>query len=81
MSKIKEEKCMERTVGVRVNDQFYRALNKSKWLLEKEVSRIVREAIMEYGEKHLSKKDLQTVMKMLDDAPELKEKEKIIEGA
>jgi hypothetical protein len=80
VAKPKGEKPIERTVGVRVSDQFYKALNKSKWLLEKEASQIVREAIMEYWENHLDGNDLETIMGILNDALEL-DKRKIASKA
>ncbi len=62
----KGKKSMGKMLGVRVPKSFLDAINKSKWMLEKPSSEIVREAVQEYWQRHLSKEDLKTIQETLD---------------
>lgn len=64
---------MPRTLGIRVSEPFFQALDKTHWLKEKKVSDIVREAIIEYWDKHLTEKEKKVIKGILADAPELEE--------
>lgn len=64
---------MHRTLGIRVSEPFFQALNKTQWLKEKRVSDIVREAVLEYWDKHLTEKEKKVIKGILGDAPELEE--------
>jgi hypothetical protein len=66
-------KKMHRTLGVRVSEPFFQALNKTQWLKEKKVSDIVREAILEYWDNHLNEKEKKVIRDILGEAPELQE--------
>lgn len=64
---------MHRTLGVRVSEPFFQALTKTQWLKEKKVSDIVREAIIEYWERNLTKEEKKVIQEILGEAPELEE--------
>ena len=65
---------MERMLNLRVSNEFMEALEEAKWTLRKNMTDIVREAVVEYLERHLPKESLQKVRKMLETEPEFKSK-------
>lgn len=65
---------MDQAYTFRASKPFMRALNKSKWILQMDMSDIIREAVHEYLKKHLPKDETE-IRKMLDELPEKKRAE------
>ena len=64
--KPKGDKRMERIFNMRVSNDFMTALEEAKWTLRKNVTDIVKEAILEYLEQHLpeeAKKKVKEILK------------------
>jgi len=68
--KPKGDKPMERMLNMRVSNEFMKALEEAKWTLRKNMTDIIREAVLEYMERHLPKEVLEKVKKMLEGTPE-----------
>ena len=54
---------MDKAIYVKATQEFVDMLNQSQWYLKKKPSRIVREAITEYLEKHLPKEGKKILIK------------------
>lgn len=52
---MKGRKPMEKAIYVKASKEFVDMLNQSQWYLQKRPSQIVREAVIEYLERHLPK--------------------------
>ena len=59
----KRRKPMEKAIYVKAPKEFVDMLNQSQWHLQKRPSQIVREAVMEYLEKHLPKEVKEEILK------------------
>jgi hypothetical protein len=63
MTIIKKIKPMERAIYVKAPADFVEILHQSQWYLKMRPAQIVREAIIEYLEKHLPKEVREEIMK------------------
>ena len=54
---------MEKAIYVKAPKEFVEMLNQSQWYLQKRPAQIVREAIIEYLEKHLPKEVKEEVLR------------------
>jgi len=68
--KPKGGKKMEKMLNLRVSPEFMEALEEAKWGLRMPVAEVVREAVVEYIENHLSKENLAKARQILMKAPE-----------
>jgi len=59
----KSEGKMDKAIYVMATQEFVDMLNQSQWYLKKKPSMIVREAIVEYLEKHLPKEGKKILIK------------------
>jgi Arc/MetJ-type ribon-helix-helix transcriptional regulator len=60
-----ERKPMEKLFNLRMPKEFIEALDEAKWTLRKSMSELVREAIIEYLERHLPEESLEKVRQIL----------------
>lgn len=61
---------MGKAYTFRMSEDFLKVLGRSKWLLQKDVSEILRVAAVEYLQKHVSDKE---ILKQLEKTHEAKE--------
>lgn len=61
---------MEKMLNLRVSTEFMEVLEEAKWGLRKSVAEVVREAVVEYIENHLSKENLAKAREILKRSPE-----------
>ncbi len=54
---------MEKAIYVKAPDELMEMLNKSQWHLQKRPAQIVREAVIEYLERHLPKEVREEILK------------------
>lgn len=57
---------MEKLLNLRVSNEFMQALDETKWTLRKSMAEVIRDAAIEYMERHLPKEVLEKVRKMLE---------------
>ena len=65
---------MDKLLNLRVSNEFMEVLEEAKWNLRKPMTEIVREAVIEYLYKHLSKEHFEKVNKMMEKVPEVQTK-------
>ena len=63
MKKSKQVKPMEKAIYVKAPAEFVEMLHQTQWYLKMRPAQIVREAIIEYLEKHLSKEIKEEILK------------------
>ncbi|MGE5445675.1 MAG: hypothetical protein ACM3SR_13960 [Ignavibacteriales bacterium] len=63
MKKSKRVKPMEKAIYVKAPAEFMEMLHQSQWYLKMRPAQIVREAIIEYLEKHLPKEIKEEILK------------------
>jgi hypothetical protein len=63
MKRIKKVKPMEKAIYVKAPAEFVEMLHQSQWYLKMRPAHIVREAIVEYLEKHLPKEVREEILK------------------
>ncbi len=61
--KKKGRKPMEKAIYVKAPDELMEMLNHSQWHLKKRPAQIVREAVIEYLERHLPKEAKEEILK------------------
>ena len=54
---------MEKAIYVKASNEFVEMLKQSQWHLQKRPAQIVREAVIEYLEKHLPKEVKEEILK------------------
>ena len=59
----RRRKPMEKAIYVKAPKEFVDMLNQSQWHLQKRPAQIVREAVIEYLEKHLPKEVKEEILK------------------
>ena len=59
----KRRKPMEKAIYVKAPKEFLEMLNQSQWYLRKRPAQIVREAIVEYPDRHLPKEVKEEILK------------------
>jgi hypothetical protein len=59
----KRRKPMEKAIYVKAPKEFVEMLNQSQWYLQKRPAQIVREAVIEYLERHLPKEVREEILK------------------
>ena len=57
------KKPMEKAIYVKAPKEFMEMLNQSQWHLQKRPAQIVREAVIEYLERHLPKDVTEEILK------------------
>jgi hypothetical protein len=57
------KKPMEKALYVKAPKEFMEMLNQSQWYLQKRPAQIVREAVIEYLERHLPKEVKEEILK------------------
>lgn len=68
---------MDKVFNLRMPKEFVEALEEAKWTLRKSMAELVREAIVEYFERHLPEDALKKVKKILEgESREAKPKKK-----
>jgi hypothetical protein len=63
MKRKKKGKPMEKAIYVKAPKEFVEMLNQSQWHLKMRPARIVREAVVEYLERHLPKEVRDEILK------------------
>ncbi|GIW46949.1 MAG: hypothetical protein KatS3mg078_0826 [Deltaproteobacteria bacterium] len=62
----KKSKPMEKAIYVKASKEFVNMLNQSQWYLKMRPAQIVREAVVEYLERHLPKDVRDKILKKKD---------------
>lgn len=57
---------MGKLLKLRVSNEFVEALDEAKWTLRKSMAEVIREAVVEYLERHLPKEALEKIRKTLE---------------
>ncbi len=63
MKEKKRSKPMEKAIYVKAPQELVEILNESQWHLKKRPAQIVREALLEYLEKHLPKEVKEEILR------------------